>query len=81
MRRIRIYWYNVSNVFLLLYFSGYNSIQDKYFIFYFFCYFPGLQVPAGHHRHPGYGRVVRGGQAQGGQSQEDREVPLATLPG
>ena len=36
MRRIRIYWYNVSNVFLLLYFSGYNSIQDNYFIFYFF---------------------------------------------
>ena len=36
MRRIRIYWYNVSNVSLLLYFSGYNSIQDNYFIFYFF---------------------------------------------
>ena len=33
--------------------------------------FPGLQVAAGHHRHPGHGRAVRGGQAQGGQGQED----------
>ena len=32
---------------------------------------PGLQVSAGHHRYPGYGRVVRGGQAQGRQGQED----------
>ena len=41
----------------------------------------GLQVPAGHHCYPGYGRAVRGGQAQGRQGQEDREVPLPAVPG
>ena len=41
----------------------------------------GLQVPSGHHRHPGYGRVVRGGQAEGRQGQEDREIPFPAIPG
>jgi hypothetical protein len=41
----------------------------------------GLQVPAGHHCYPGYGRAVGRGQAQGGESQEDRAIPLPALPG
>lgn len=41
----------------------------------------GLQVVAGHHRHSGHGRVVRGGQADGGEGAQDPEVPIAAVPG
>merc|ERR1712096_362245 len=41
----------------------------------------GLQVTAGHHCYPGYGRVVRGRQAEGCQGEENREVPLPAIPG
>merc|ERR1712172_169886 len=42
---------------------------------------PGLQVSPGYHCYPRYGRVVRGRQGQGVQSQENREIPLPAFPG
>merc|ERR1712142_531586 len=42
---------------------------------------PGLQISSGYYRHFGYGRVVRGGQAQGRQSKKDRKIPFTAFPG
>ncbi len=39
-----------------------------------------LQIAAGHHRHPGHGRAVRGRQAGGGAGAQDPTVPVATVP-
>merc|ERR1712072_492796 len=36
---------------------------------------PGLQVAAGHHRHPRHGRAVRGRQAHGRARPKGLEVP------
>merc|ERR1712098_783580 len=41
----------------------------------------GLQISSGYHCHLGYGRVVRGGQAQGRQSKKDRKIPFTAFPG
>src|SRR5207253_2959804 len=40
---------------------------------------PALQGPAGHHRHPRYGRAVGGGQGPRPAGQEDPEVPVPAL--
>ena len=37
----------------------------------------GLQVAAGHHRHPGHGRAVRGRQADGRARPKGLQVPVA----
>ena len=36
-----------------------------------------VQGPAGHHRHPRYGRAVRGGQGHGRPRPPDRALPVA----
>lgn len=41
----------------------------------------GLQIAAGYHRHPGYGRVVRGGQTHCGPCSQDSAFPVPALPG
>ena len=41
---------------------------------------PALQGPAGHHRHPGHRRAVRGGQGDRGPRAQDPEVPVAAVP-
>ena len=38
-----------------------------------------LQVAPGHHRHPGHGRALRRGQADGGPRPQDRALPVAAL--
>ncbi len=38
-----------------------------------------LQGPAGHHRHPGHGRAVRGRQAHRGAGPQDPALPLPAL--
>ena len=39
-----------------------------------------LQGPAGHHRHPGHRRALRGRQGRGGARAQDPALPLPALP-